>query len=123
LYFGGKHLYILAKSLSTSNIILIAAGGVLLIYAVFQLIYILKIRKKRTKKVAPVLDDSAIKVALGGNNNILDIQINNKRVTINLKDASLVDLKALEKLEVSTQVSQNTVKLYIKDQSIIDSLK
>ncbi|MDR2867487.1 MAG: hypothetical protein LBV55_02360 [Acholeplasmatales bacterium] len=85
------------------------------------LLVILELKKSKKAIATTSTNKSQLKGALGGETNIRTTTIKNKRLTIEVVDVKLVDLKAIAELNISCQVKDNVLKMFINDQSIIDS--
>jgi len=96
--------------------------GIVLILVIACLLITYFIIKKKHKVVKPSYDSNELVHILGGIDNILNIIINNKRVSIILNDNKLVILDEFKKRNISTQLIDNTLKLFVSDDKVIKEL-
>lgn len=91
-------------------IILITVGIVLLLLAVFGLSYVI-LKKKNKKSLVNAPYISALLLALGGRNNILTVEVEQRRLKIALNNLDTVDFEKLKTFSSSIFVAGNNVKM------------
>ena len=108
-----------------NNALWICLAIVGLILLTILIIYILKLPSKKANKAQPINNDEWL-TALGGKDNVAEINQNGSRISVNLKDDNLLDREKLTFLGVSSVVKMsNKVTLVVsKDsQKIYESIK
>ena len=108
-----------------NNALWICLGIVGLILITILVIYIIKAPGRKANKAQPINNDEWL-LALGGKDNIKEINRNGSRMSVNLKDENLIEREKLTALGVSSVVKMsNKVTLVVsKDsQKIFESIK
>lgn len=97
--------------------LIILAAALILILGVFIAFYYLK--KKQNKSIVNPDFIDALLLYLGGNNNILKVEVEQSRLKIEVNELDLVDLEKLKTLtDKGIFVTGNTIKALFKDEAI-----
>ncbi|MDD4103608.1 MAG: PTS transporter subunit EIIB [Erysipelotrichaceae bacterium] len=99
-----------------SYAIWICVGLVVIILAtLFFMLVLPKIRNRKRKVAAPVADDSEWIDALGGKSNVVDLTSTRSRLTVELKDSSIVNQEKLKALGVSSIIAMSQKLILVID--------
>lgn len=81
---------------------------IIVLVILFTVLYtVIKNRKKKKKQALPIVDKNEIYIYLGGANNIISKSLNGSRLTVELKDVSLLNKDKLKSLGVTNIISMS----------------
>ena len=108
-----------------NNALWICLALVALIIITLVIIYVVKAPNRKANKEQPINNDEWIS-SLGGKENIVEISRTGSRISVNLKDDSLINRESLNNLGVSSVVKMsNKITLVVAKDSekIFESIK
>jgi len=104
---------LLDNNLSLILGISIPVGVILLLGIVFLIIFLVKRKNKREVKQKIVVNDNDLIASLGGKENYVSSSLNMSRLTIVLKDYSIVNKEQLKKQGVEKIVEMSTKMILV----------